>query len=74
MSTYIINISDSFFEKAFLSFITSLGLKAKKSKDSGTSSSRLIEAEEKGDPCFLFGKWNNLNIDSKQLRKESWRK
>lgn len=74
MSTYIVNINDTFFEKAFLSFIASLGLKAKKSKDAELPSSRLIEAEEKGDPCILFGKWSNLYIDPKELRKESWRK
>jgi len=72
MSTYIVNISDSFFEKAFLSFINSLGINAKKSKEMEATSSRLIEAEEKGDPCILFGKWSDLNIDPKQLRKKSW--
>ena len=74
MSTYIVNISDTVFEKAFLSFVSSLGLKAKKSKDIEASESRLIEAEEVGDPCLLFGKWSDLDIDSKQLRVESWRK
>jgi len=74
MSTYIVNISDPFFEKAFLSFVTALGLKAKKSKDIEISTSRLIEAEETGDPCMLFGKWSNLEIDTKKLRTESWRK
>jgi hypothetical protein len=49
-------------------------LKAEKSKDSEVSVSRLIEAEEKGDPCSLFGKWSQLDIDAKQLRIESWRK
>ena len=72
MSTCIVNISDSFFEKAFLSFNNSLGIIAKKSKEMEATSSRLIEAEEKGDPCILFGKWSDLNIDSNQLRKKSW--
>jgi hypothetical protein len=72
MSTYIVNISDSFFEKAFLSFINSLGINAKKSKEMESTSSRLVEAEEKGDPCILFGKWSDLKIDPKQLRKKSW--
>ncbi len=74
MSTYIVNIKDSFFEKAFLSFVKSLGLQAKKSKDSEIPASRIIEAEEKGDPCLLFGTWSQLDIDAKQLRRESWRK
>jgi len=73
MSTYIVNIKNTFFEKAFLSFITSLGLKATKSQETKLPSSRMIEAEGKGAPCMLFGKWSNLDIDAKQLRKESWR-
>lgn len=30
------------------------------------------QKQEKVSPTFLFGKWKGLDIDAKQLRKESW--
>ena len=29
---------------------------------------------EKVSPTLLFGKWKDLDIDAKELRKKSWRK
>ncbi len=41
--------------------------KEKKSKETKKSAS-----SEKISPTYLFGKWKDLDIDAKQIRKEAW--
>ncbi len=41
--------------------------KVKKSKVSKKKAS-----SEKISPTYLFGKWKDLDIDAKQIRKEAW--
>jgi hypothetical protein len=36
--------------------------------------SKSNETNENVSPTFLFGKWADLDIDAKELRKNSWRK
>ena len=33
----------------------------------------ITEGDKSVSPVLLAGKWNNLNINAKQLRKEAWR-
>ena len=33
---------------------------------------RTTTSSEKISPTYLFGKWKNLDIDAKQIRKEAW--
>ncbi|MEI6138769.1 MAG: hypothetical protein WCP85_05880 [Mariniphaga sp.] len=48
-----------------------------KTDDNLSIESRFIPEITEGDkdvsPVLLAGKWSNLNINAKQLRKEAWR-
>ena len=48
-----------------LGYVEIKGAPAKKAKE---------KKVEKVSPTMLFGKWKDLEIDAKELRKNSWRK
>lgn len=49
--------------------------KIKKSKNAKKIAVKKVKKKrlsEKISPTYLFGKWKNLDIDAKKLRKEAW--
>jgi hypothetical protein len=44
------------------------------SKKNEKQVSSIKEGDESVDPNMLFGKWKDLDIDAKELRKISWRR
>ena len=58
-----------------LKFVTELlsSLSYVEIKDVSTKKAKEKKAE-KVSPTLLFGKWKDLEIDAKELRKNSWRK
>ena len=45
---------------------------AKKVKDAKKIIIKKKKASEKISPTYLFGKWENLDIEAEKLRKEAW--
>ena len=45
---------------------------AKKSKDAKQIILKNKKRSERISPTYLFGKWKNLDMDAKKLRKEAW--
>ena len=39
-----------------------------------TTKKEKVKKAEKVSPTMIFGKWKELEIDAKELRKNSWRK
>ncbi len=44
----------------------------KKSKEKKSKETKRSASSEKISPTYLFGKWKDLDIDAKQIRKEAW--
>ena len=44
----------------------------KKSKEKKSKVSKKIIVREKISPTYLFGKWKDLDIEAKKIRKEAW--
>ncbi len=44
----------------------------RKSKLKKSKVSKKIVSPEKISPTYLFGKWKNVDVDAKKIRKEAW--
>ncbi len=69
----VINIKQKSKFKFVEELLSALGfVEIKKKKEISTTS--MIEADKGVDPNMLFGKWKDLDIDAKEVRKKSWRR
>ncbi|MEO6638698.1 MAG: hypothetical protein ABIN25_10490 [Ginsengibacter sp.] len=78
MKEIIIKIPDENFELA-THLLEKLGAEielrevvVKKSKEKKSKETKRSASSEKISPTYLFGKWKDLDIDAKQIRKEAW--
>ncbi len=78
MKEIIVKIPDENSELA-TQLLEKLGAEIKKKKIvvrktevKKNKASKKIVAPEKISPTYLFGKWKDLDIDAKKIRKEAW--
>jgi len=79
---YLIDIPQTNIERVILDFFQNQGIqyikleaffKTQQSAITNNVNTKIIPAEEDGDITMLFGKWNDLDVEPENYRKQIWR-